>query len=82
MVLPLGTISGYRLPGRWAPSPSKEEGGRRSDFEKRFPEKAFINLSSTAAFIRRLFALNAVLAAIEINKIHIDSLPPEQKVKG
>jgi len=46
------------------------------------PEKPFINLSSTAALIRHLFGLNAVIAAIEINKIHIDPLPPEQKAAG
>ena len=45
-------------------------------------KKPFINLSSTAAFVRRLFALNEVIAAIEISKIHIDPLPPEQKVGG
>ena len=45
-------------------------------------KKPFINLSSTAAFVRRLFALNEVIAAIEVSKIHIDPLPPEQKVGG
>jgi hypothetical protein len=43
-------------------------------------KRPFINLSSTAAFVRRLFALNEGIAAIEVNKIHIDPLPPEQKV--
>ena len=37
---------------------------------------------STAALIRYLFALNAVIAAIEINKRHIDPFSPEQKVGG
>ena len=43
-------------------------------------ERLFINLSSTAAFVRRLFALNEGIAATEVSKIHIDPLPPEQKV--
>jgi hypothetical protein len=58
------------------------EGRRRNDFEGRFPERPFINLSSTTALIRHLFALNAVIAAIGINKIHIDLFSPEQKVGG
>ncbi len=48
----------------------------------RFRRKPFINLSSTAALIRHLFALNAVIAAIKLNKIHIDLFSPEQKVGG
>lgn len=37
---------------------------KKSDFEKLSPEEPFINLSSTAAFVRRLFALSEVIAAI------------------
>jgi hypothetical protein len=46
------------------------------------PEKSFINLSSTTALIRRLFALHAVIAAIKINKIHIDPVPTNQEAAG
>ena len=58
------------------PRPTRGERSRRKVNWKR----PFINLSSTAAFVRRLFALNEGIAAIEVNKIHIDPLPPEQKV--
>jgi hypothetical protein len=62
--------------------PRRGKGSRGGDFEKIFPERPFINLSSTAAFIRRLFALSAVVATLEINKIHLDLFSPEQKVGG
>jgi hypothetical protein len=58
------------------PRPTRGERSRRKVNWK----KPFINLSSTAAFVRRLFALNEVLAAIEVSKIHIDPLPPEQTI--
>ena len=54
----------------------------RKESKKNEWERPFINLSSTAAFVRRLFALNEGIAAIEVSKIHIDPLPPEQKVGG
>jgi hypothetical protein len=62
------------------PIPGKE--GPRGDSRGWFPERPFINLSSTAALIRHLFALNAFIAAIGINKIHMDLFSPEQKVGG
>jgi hypothetical protein len=48
-------INELRRPGK---------GSRTSDLERSFPEEPFINLSSTAAWIRRLFALKHVIAAI------------------
>jgi hypothetical protein len=76
---PMVTAPGFRLRER-RPVGAPGEGNRRTDFEKRLPKKPFINLSSTAALIRHLFSLNAVIAAIEINKIHIDPFSPEQEV--
>ena len=42
----------------------RRKGSKDHDSEKPSPEEPFINLSSTAAFVRRLFALKAVIAAI------------------
>jgi hypothetical protein len=64
-------------------SPAREtKRARDHDSEKPSPEEPFINLSSTAAFVCHLFALKAVIAAIKFSNIHIDQLPPEQKVVG
>jgi len=78
---PMVTAPGFSLRERRARRP-QEEGVEEVILKKRLPEKLFINLSSTAALIRHLFALNAVIAAIELNKIHIDPFSPEQTVGG
>jgi hypothetical protein len=51
-----------------------------SEVRKKFFGKPFINLSSTAAFIRHAFASNARIAGIEINKIRVACMPTNQKV--
>jgi len=50
--------------------------------EKVLSGKPFINLSSIAAFVRYLFALNDVDARIRINKIRPDFMLYTQKVRG
>jgi len=59
----------------------RRKGARDHDSENSSPGEPSINLSSTAAFVCRLFALKAVIAAIKFSNIHIDQLPLEQTVK-
>jgi hypothetical protein len=54
--------------------PDAGKGVEESDFEKRFPQKPFIKLSSTAALIRHLFALNAVIAANRIRNVAVGTV--------
>ena len=54
------------------------ERSRRRDFESWLPEKPFIDLSSRAP----RFALNAAIAAIEINKLHIELSLRSKRSKG
>ena len=60
--------------------PTQNEPGEEGEsFLKRCPEP-FINLSSTGAFVRHAFALNAALANMRINKIGGYCMPTNQKV--
>src|SRR5271154_3969921 len=89
MLLPFGPKGGHHVAyfrcdhlRKAAARCGRRKVSRDHDSEKPPPKEPFINLSSTAAFVRRLFALKAVIAAIKFSNIHIDQLPPEQKVGG
>jgi hypothetical protein len=70
-----GRLRSHGLGFRW---------GRRDESEivirEGGPDQTFINLSSIAAFVRQVFALNDIVAAIRISNIQIDQFPPEQKI--
>src|SRR5581483_11384130 len=59
--------------------PKCEEAVDESFFEERV-RRPFINLSSTAAFVRQAFASNAVIVGRKVSKIGPGCMPTNQKV--
>jgi len=72
-------VAGEALGGIADNGPNVGEAGGADESDSRRLWQSFINLSSIVAFVRHLFALNDVAAAIRISTIHIDQMPTNQK---